>query len=141
MMNCPKCETNHKAGKSFCTACGAALASPSPAPTPAAAPPNTPAPKAKSGPPSVLSPRRDKAGDDVPDAWKRSWLWVRIVVPVVLLICALAVMFFAGTVLIAEGPLDFRDDEVVTGWVLILLGLAGASGAILLLRRGRTRRP
>ncbi len=70
-----------------------------------------------------------------------SWRWVRIVLPVVLLICALAVIYVAGTVLIAEGPLDFRDDEVVTCWGLILLGLAGASGAVLLLRRGRSRRP
>jgi hypothetical protein len=141
MTNCPKCETNRKAGKSFCTACGAALAPPAPAPTPASAPPAAPAPKIKAGPPPVPSPHRDKAGDDVPEAWKRSWRWVRIVLPVVLLVCALAIIFFAGTVLIAEGPLDFRDDEVVTCWVLILLGLAGASGAVLLLRRGRSRRP
>lgn len=141
MMNCPQCETNHKAGKKFCTACGAALSAPAPAPTPASAPPSAPAPTAKSGPPSVPSPRRDKAGDDAPDAWKRSWRWVRIVLPVVLLVCALAVIYVAGTVLIAEGPLDFRDDEVVTCWGLILLGLAGASGAVLLLRRGRSRRP
>jgi hypothetical protein len=66
---------------------------------------------------------------------------VRIALPVVLLVCALAVIYVAGTVLIAEGPLDFRDDDVVTGWGLILLGLAGASGAVLLLRRGRARRP
>lgn len=140
-MNCPKCETNHKAGKKYCTACGAALAGPAPAPTPASAPPSVPAPTAKSGPLSVPYPQRDKAGDGVPEAWKRSWHWVRIVLPVVLLVCALAVIFVAGKVLIAEGPLDLRDDEVVTCWVLILLGLAGASGAILLLRRGRSRRP
>jgi hypothetical protein len=66
---------------------------------------------------------------------------VRIVLAVVLLICALAVIYLAGTLLIAEGPLDFRDDDVVTGWGLLLLGLAGASGAVLLLRRGRSRRP
>lgn len=139
MMNCPKCETNLKAGKKFCTACGAALAAPAPAPAPA--PPSAPAPTIKPGPPSVPSPQRDKAGDDAPDAWKSSWRWVRIILPVVLLVCALAVIYVAGTVLIAEGPLDFRDDEVVTCWGLILLGLAGASGAVLLLRRGRSRRP
>lgn len=140
-MNCPKCETNQKAGKKFCTACGATLAVPAPAPTPAPAPPSAPAPTAKSGPPSVPSPQRDKAGDKVPETWRRSWRWVRIVLPVVLLVCALAVIYVAGTVLIAEGPLDFRDDDVITGWGLILLGLAGASGAVLLLRRGRSRRP
>jgi hypothetical protein len=131
MTNCPKCETNQKAGKMFCTACGAALA----------APPSAPAPTAKSGPPSVPSPHRDKAGDDVPEAWKRSWRWVWIVLPVVLLIFAVTVIFVAGKILIEEGPLDFRDNEVVTCWVLILLGFAGASGAVLLLRRGRSRRP
>jgi hypothetical protein len=141
MTNCPKCETNQKAGKMFCTACGAALAAPPPAPIPAAAPPSAPTPTAKSGPPSVPSPHRDKVGDDAPEAWKRSWRWVRIALPVFLLIFAVAVIFVAVKVLIAEGPLDFRDDEVVTCWGLILLGLAGASGAVLLLRRGRSRHP
>jgi TRAP-type C4-dicarboxylate transport system permease small subunit len=99
MTNCPECETSLKAGKKFCTACGAALAAPPP----------------------------------------RHWL--RIVLPAALLIFAVIVFSVAWTVFTTDGFFDFRDDEILVAWGLTILGLAAAAGAVLILRRGRSRRP
>lgn len=131
MTNCPECETSLKAGKKFCTACGAALAAPIaksgpvPVPSPTLKPTQTPAiapaPASKLAPP----PRH----------------WLRIVLSAALLIFAVIVFSVAWTVFTTDGFFDFRDDEILVAWGLTILGLGAGAGAVLILRRGRSRRP
>ena len=147
MTNCPECETSLKAGKKFCTACGAALAAPALAPRPASAPPIIPAPIAKSGPVPVPSPtlKPTQTPAIAPAPASKSAPpprhWLRIVLPAALLIFAVIVFSVAWTVFTTDGFFDFRDDEILVAWVLTILGLAAAAGAVLIFRRGRSRRP
>ena len=146
MTNCPKCETSLKAGKKFCTGCGAALAAPAPAPRPVSAPPLAAAPIAKSGPapvpapilkpaqtPAIVSP---PASEPAPPP--RHWL--RIALPAALLIFAVNVFSVAWSVFTIDGFFDLKDDEILLAWLLTVLGLGAVAGAVLIFRR-TPRRP
>lgn len=145
MTNCPKCETSLKAGKKFCTGCGAALAAPAPAPRPASAPPIAAAPIARSGPAPVpvpiLKPTQTPAIAPTPASAPapppRHWL--RIVLPAALLIFAVIVFSVAWSVFTTDGFFDLKDDEILVAWLLTVLGLGAVAGAVLIFRRTHRR--
>lgn len=148
MTNCPKCETSLKAGKKFCTGCGAALAAPAPttAPRPASVPPIASIPKAKPGPAPVpvpiLKPAKPPAiappAASEPAPPPRHWL--RIVLPAALLIFAVYAFLVARSVFTTDGFFDFRDDEILIAWLLTVSGLGAVVAAVLIFRRP-PRRP
>jgi hypothetical protein len=51
------------------------------------------------------------------------------------------VFSIAWSVFTIDGFFDFRDDEILIAWLLTALGLGAVTGAVLLFRRGRSRRP
>ncbi len=150
MTNCPKCEMSLKAGKKFCTGCGAALAvpapAPAPAPRPASAPPIAAAPIARSAPTPIPSPILKPAQPPAiaptpasePAPPPRHWL--RILLPAALLIFAVIVFSVAWSVFTTDGFFDLKDDEVLIAWLLTVLGLGAVAGAVLIFRR-TPRRP
>jgi hypothetical protein len=146
MTNCSKCETSLRAGKKFCTGCGAPLAVPVSVPSPASVPPIPVAPIAKAGPAPVPSPtlKPVQAPAIAPLPASKSAPsprhWLRIVLPAALLIFAVIVFSIAWTVFTTDGFFDFRDDEILVSWGLTILGLAAIGGAVLIFRRGRPRR-
>jgi len=148
---CEACGADHPPDKKFCPACGRPLSGPAEGPARQAAdtrPPTTrvpdpaaPAPPVAKSPPAAPQPppqvQAPAPASREPSPGSRSWL--RIGLPVALVILAVYLIVFAITVFSTDGFTDLKDDEVLISWGLLIGGIAALVLARAVFVRGRRR--